>query len=98
MQTPAALLTHRLLTHCKLGCRWCWPGSSSYPDYLNPATRDWWAKQFMLNKYKGSTKDLYVWNDMNEFSVFNGPEVCCPITSYFHGHATTTSRLCHVLT
>ena len=29
----------------------------------------------MLNKYKGSTKDLYVWNDMNEFSVFNGPEV-----------------------
>ncbi len=33
----------------------------------------------MLNKYKGSTKDLYVWNDMNEFSVFNGPEVsnCC---------------------
>ncbi len=33
----------------------------------------------MLVKYKGSTKDLYVWNDMNEFSVFNGPEVsnCC---------------------
>ena len=29
----------------------------------------------MLNKYKGSSKDLYVWNDMNEPSVFNGPEV-----------------------
>lgn len=54
-------------------------------DYLNPATRDWWASQFMLNKYKGSTKDLYVWNDMNEFSVFNGPEVSnrclCPFAS-----------------
>lgn len=54
---------------------WCWPGSSAYLDYLNPATRDWWAQQFMLNKYKGSSKDLYVWNDMNEPSVFNGPEI-----------------------
>lgn len=35
----------------------------------------------MLSKYKGSTKDLYVWNDMNEFSVFNGPEVCCTTLS-----------------
>lgn len=24
---------------------------------------------------QGSTKDLYIWNDMNEPSVFNGPEV-----------------------
>ena len=55
--------------------RWCWPGSSSYLDMLNPAARDWWAAQFALSKYKGSTKHLYVWNDMNEPSVFNGPEV-----------------------
>lgn len=57
------------------GCRWCWPGSSSYLDMLNPAARDWWAKQFQLDAYKGSTRHLYVWNDMNEPSVFNGPEV-----------------------
>lgn len=25
--------------------------------------------------YEGSTKSLYIWNDMNEPSVFNGPEV-----------------------
>ena len=25
--------------------------------------------------YEGSTKNLYIWNDMNEPSVFNGPEV-----------------------
>lgn len=42
---------------------------------LNPAARNWWAKQFQLDAYKGSTPHLYVWNDMNEPSVFNGPEV-----------------------
>ena len=54
---------------------WCWPGSSSYPDYTNPKVRDWWASQFAYNKYAGSTKHLFTWNDMNEPSVFNGPEV-----------------------
>lgn len=34
-----------------------------------------WAEQFALDKYVGSTKHLYIWNDMNEPSVFNGPEV-----------------------
>lgn len=28
-----------------------------------------------LQVYEGSTKNLYIWNDMNEPSVFNGPEV-----------------------
>lgn len=55
--------------------RWCWPGSSSYLDVLSPEVREWWADQFALDKYTGSTLDLYVWNDMNEPSVFNGPEV-----------------------
>ena len=55
--------------------RWCWPGSSHYLDMLNPDVRQWWAQQFSLAKYKGSTSNLYVWNDMNEPSVFTGPEV-----------------------
>lgn len=54
---------------------WCWPGSSSYPDVTSPEVRNWWSQQFTLDKYQGSTKDLYIWNDMNEPSVFNGPEV-----------------------
>jgi alpha 1,3-glucosidase len=54
---------------------WCWPGSSSYLDVTSPAARDWWADRFLLENYQGSTKNLYVWNDMNEPSVFNGPEV-----------------------
>lgn len=54
---------------------WCWPGSSSYLDFTNPRVRQWWAEQFSLDKYASSTLDLYTWNDMNEPSVFNGPEV-----------------------
>lgn len=54
---------------------WCWPGSSSYLDFLNPEVRQWWASKFTLDQYKGSTEHLFTWNDMNEPSVFNGPEV-----------------------
>jgi mannosyl-oligosaccharide alpha-1,3-glucosidase len=54
---------------------WCWPGSSSYLDFTAEHVRDWWAEQFRYNKYKGSTPTLFTWNDMNEPSVFNGPEV-----------------------
>lgn len=54
---------------------WCWPGSSSYLDFTAAKVREWWASQFAYNKYKGSTSTLFTWNDMNEPSVFNGPEV-----------------------
>jgi alpha 1,3-glucosidase len=54
---------------------WCWPGSSSYLDFTNPEVRSWWGDQFGYDNYIGSTPDLYTWNDMNEPSVFNGPEV-----------------------
>jgi mannosyl-oligosaccharide alpha-1,3-glucosidase len=54
---------------------WCWPGQSSYLDFTDPRVRAWWADRFSLEKYEGSTMDLFTWNDMNEPSVFNGPEV-----------------------
>eukprot|EP00531_Pseudo-nitzschia_arenysensis_P000619 CAMPEP_0116152546 /NCGR_PEP_ID=MMETSP0329-20121206/20731_1 /TAXON_ID=697910 /ORGANISM="Pseudo-nitzschia arenysensis, Strain B593" /LENGTH=1061 /DNA_ID=CAMNT_0003649319 /DNA_START=135 /DNA_END=3317 /DNA_ORIENTATION=- len=54
---------------------WCWPGSSSYLDFTNEEARSWWADQFGYDRYQGSTSSLYTWNDMNEPSVFNGPEV-----------------------
>lgn len=53
---------------------WCWPGSSSYLDFTNEEARSWWADQFGYDRYHGSTPSLYTWNDMNEPSVFNGPE------------------------
>lgn len=54
---------------------WCWPGSSSYLDVVDPKIRQWWAEKFSYESYVGSTPNLYIWNDMNEPSVFNGPEV-----------------------
>lgn len=42
---------------------------------MNPEIRKFWADKFMFSAYKGSTPDLFTWNDMNEPSVFNGPEV-----------------------
>ncbi|GJP38512.1 hypothetical protein CLOM_g1878 [Closterium sp. NIES-68] len=57
---------------------WCWPGSSSYLDVLSPEIRAWWAGKFAYSSYGGSTPNLYIWNDMNEPSVFNGPEVTMP--------------------
>eukprot|EP01105_Mastigella_eilhardi_P005421 TRINITY_DN17140_c0_g1_i1.p1 TRINITY_DN17140_c0_g1~~TRINITY_DN17140_c0_g1_i1.p1 ORF type:complete len:931 (+),score=237.44 TRINITY_DN17140_c0_g1_i1:203-2794(+) len=57
---------------------WCWPGQSSWLDLLNPAVRRWWAGQFAFDKYRGSSDALHIWNDMNEPSVFDAPEVTMP--------------------
>uniref|UniRef100_A0A674C763 Glucosidase II alpha subunit a n=1 Tax=Salmo trutta TaxID=8032 RepID=A0A674C763_SALTR len=54
---------------------WCWPGNAGYPDFTNPEMRKWWASMFAYDQYEGSMGNLYTWNDMNEPSVFNGPEV-----------------------
>ena len=56
----------------------CWPGQSNWIDYTNSKARDFWAEQFEYHNYKGSTPTLYTWNDMNEPSVFSGPEVTMP--------------------
>ncbi|CAE8621566.1 unnamed protein product, partial [Polarella glacialis] len=57
---------------------WCWPGTSSYPDFCNPAVRGLWATFFKMDYYPHNRVDLWTWNDMNEPSVFNGPEVTMP--------------------
>jgi alpha-glucosidase (family GH31 glycosyl hydrolase) len=44
---------------------WCWPGQSSYLDFTDAKVRQWWAEKFALDKYVGSTLDLFTWNDMN---------------------------------
>uniref|UniRef100_A0A8C9ZHG4 Glucosidase II alpha subunit n=1 Tax=Sander lucioperca TaxID=283035 RepID=A0A8C9ZHG4_SANLU len=54
---------------------WCWPGSAGYPDFTRADMREWWASMFAYDQYEGSMENLYTWNDMNEPSVFNGPEV-----------------------
>ncbi|XP_049691589.1 neutral alpha-glucosidase AB isoform X1 [Accipiter gentilis] len=64
---------------------WCWPGSAAYPDFTNPEMRAWWASMFAYDQYEGSTENLFTWNDMNEPSVFSGPEVTMHKDAVHHG-------------
>eukprot|EP00117_Sycon_ciliatum_P017449 scpid32873/ scgid16435/ Neutral alpha-glucosidase AB; Alpha-glucosidase 2; Glucosidase II subunit alpha len=64
---------------------WCWPGSSSWIDFTSPDIRKWWAEQLSLSRYSGSTTSLFTWNDMNEPSVFNGPEITMHKDAKHHG-------------
>ncbi|XP_078047812.1 glucosidase 2 subunit alpha [Augochlora pura] len=57
---------------------WCWPGSSSYLDFFDPKVQEYCISQYSLDKFHGTTNDVYIWNDMNEPSVFNGPEITMP--------------------
>ncbi|KAG8560570.1 hypothetical protein GDO81_015038 [Engystomops pustulosus] len=62
----------------------CWPGASSYLDFTNPAVREWYSTQFSFDKYKNSTDVLFIWNDMNEPSVFESPEWTMPKEAVHH--------------
>ncbi|XP_067170946.1 neutral alpha-glucosidase AB isoform X2 [Apteryx mantelli] len=64
---------------------WCWPGSAGYPDFTDPAMRAWWAGMFAYEQYEGSAENLFTWNDMNEPSVFSGPEVTMQKDAVHHG-------------
>ncbi|KAK4219231.1 2 subunit alpha glucosidase [Rhypophila decipiens] len=64
---------------------WCWPGSSNWIDAFSPAAREWWASLFKYSAFKGTLENTWVWNDMNEPSVFNGPETTMPKDNLHHG-------------
>lgn len=64
---------------------WCWPGSSIWVDFFNPNSWSWWVDMFSFNVWKDSTKFLHIWNDMNEPSVFDGPEISMPRDNLHHG-------------
>ncbi len=46
-----------------------WPGPCHFPDFTDPAVRDWWADLYA--DYLGDSGLAGVWNDMNEPAVFN---------------------------
>ncbi|KAI9483752.1 MAG: glycosyl hydrolases family 31-domain-containing protein [Benjaminiella poitrasii] len=54
---------------------WCWPGQSSWIDFYHKESYDWWKRQFDFDKFQGTRDNVHIWNDMNEPSVFNGPEI-----------------------
>jgi len=35
---------------------WCWPGSSSWVDYLNPEANKWLISQYDFDKYEVSKR------------------------------------------
>ena len=59
-----------------------WPGDCVFPDFTMPDTRAWWGgmyKDFMATGIDG------VWNDMNEPSVFDGPDGSMPKDNWHRG-------------
>ncbi|SPO06023.1 related to glucosidase II, alpha subunit [Cephalotrichum gorgonifer] len=64
---------------------WCWPGSSHWIDSFNPKAIEWWKGLFKYANFKGTMENTFVWNDMNEPSVFNGPETTMPKDNLHHG-------------
>ncbi|XP_041765356.1 neutral alpha-glucosidase AB [Anopheles merus] len=64
---------------------WCWPGSASYVDFFNPDARRHYADQYLLTNFREQADTVGIWNDMNEPSVFNGPEVTMLKDNLHHG-------------
>ncbi|CEI89646.1 Putative Alpha 1,3-glucosidase [Rhizopus microsporus] len=54
---------------------WCWPGQSSWIDFAHNESYQWWKSKFAFDQFKGTRENVHIWNDMNEPSVFNGPEI-----------------------
>ena len=65
---------------------WCWPGSSYWIDCFNPAAIAWWRSLFTYKSFTGTASNMFIWNDMNEPSVFNGPETTMPKDNIHHGN------------
>ncbi|KAL2157576.1 hypothetical protein VTH06DRAFT_5954 [Thermothelomyces fergusii] len=65
---------------------WCWPGSSHWIDGFSPAAREWWSSLFKYDRFKGTMENTFTWNDMNEPSVFNGPETTMPKDNLHSGN------------
>ena len=65
---------------------WCWPGSSYWVDCFNPASITWWKTLFKYDSFKGTGPNTFIWNDMNEPSVFNGPETTMPKDNLHYGN------------
>ncbi|RPD70847.1 alpha-glucosidase [Lentinus tigrinus ALCF2SS1-7] len=70
---------------------WCWSGSSAWVDFFHPGSWDWWKSLFKVTpqgeqwSWVESTVNTGIWNDMNEPSIFNGPEISMPRESIHHG-------------
>ncbi|MFO0832699.1 MAG: glycoside hydrolase family 31 protein [Phycisphaerales bacterium] len=62
-----------------------WPGWCYFPDYTQPAVREWWGPWYKPFIDTGITG---VWNDMNEPAVFNVPSKTMPLDNQHAGDPT----------
>ncbi|ODQ61067.1 glycoside hydrolase family 31 protein [Wickerhamomyces anomalus NRRL Y-366-8] len=57
----------------------CWPGESVWIDTFNPKSYDYWTYLFRNSTgLAGDATNFHIWNDMNEPSIFSGPETSSP--------------------
>lgn len=59
-----------------------WPGPCSFPDFTMPSACKWWGG--LYNNFMALGVDG-VWNDMNEPSVFDGPDGTMPENNWHRG-------------
>ena len=59
----------------------CWPGTSSWIDYLNENAQNFWQGLYKYENFKGTTQMYSFWNDMNEPSVFGAEQQTLPLQS-----------------
>ena len=60
----------------------CWPGFSSWLDYLNSDVEKYWSSLYAYDRFVYSRPNTYSWNDMNEPSVFGLLDNTMPKTLY----------------
>ena len=73
----------------------CWPGQSAWIDFLKEDTRTWYSSLYRYGSYHGSTLYLHTWNDMNEPSVFSGPDLTFPMDDVHHFNGEVSHRDVH---
>ena len=55
-----------------------WPGPSVFPDFTRAQSREWWGSLYQYFVNDGVSG---FWNDMNEPSVFDGPDKTMPLNT-----------------
>ncbi len=71
------------------------PGPSAFPDFSNPAARQWWGSLFKGFVDMGVAG---IWNDMDEPAVFHTPTGSMPLDTVFDndGHPATQREIHNV--
>jgi alpha 1,3-glucosidase len=66
----------------------CWPGESVWIDTFNDRAKSYWDTKFAwaTTFMGGESTNIHLWNDMNEPSVFNGPETSAPRDTIHSGN------------